>query len=189
MNGVEVRPVRSGDWDHLERLFGDNGAYANCWCMWWRVSAAEFDEGVKEKGKANRAAMRTVVEDDRVPGLIAWRDGEPVGWVSVAPRSEFPRVERSHVLKPVDDEPAWAVVCFYIPRHERGRGVASALLDAAVRYVRERGGRVLEGYPSPPGDQRAADLYTGTESMFSRAGFTEVARRKPTSRSIWRRSL
>ena len=189
MNDLHVGPVRSGDWDHLARLFGDNGAYANCWCMWWRLRAADFDRGVKERGAGNRSAMRALVDDDRVPGLIAWRDGDPVGWVSVAPRTEFPRVERSPVLQPVDSEQAWAVVCFYIPRSERGRGVATALLDAAVAYVSGRGGRLLEGYPSPAGDRRAPDLYTGTESMFARAGFTEVARRRPTSRSIWRKRL
>jgi GNAT superfamily N-acetyltransferase len=189
MNDLEVRPVRSGDWDDLVRLFGDNGAYANCWCMWWRVTSTEFDQGVKAKGAGNRAAMKALVDDGAVPGLIAWRGDEPVGWISVAPRSEFGRIERSPVLKGVDDEPAWAVVCFYIPRRERGAGVATALLDAALRWVREQGGRLVEGYPTPAHYEGAAALWTGTESMFAKAGFTEVARRQPKSRSIWRRRL
>jgi GNAT superfamily N-acetyltransferase len=189
MPRLEVHPVTAGDWDDLVRLFGANGAYANCWCMWWRISSAAFDHGVKEKGKGNRAAMKALVEAGAEPGLIAWRGDEPVGWISVAPRSEFGRVERSPVLKGIDDQPAWAVVCFYIPRRERGAGVATALLAAAVDWVRGHGGRLIEGYPAPPHYEGAAELYTGTESMFAKAGFTEVARRKPTSRSIWRRSL
>jgi GNAT superfamily N-acetyltransferase len=186
---LEVHPVTPDRWDDLVRLFGANGAYANCWCMWWRLRSADFDDGVKEKGKGNRAAMRELVEAGAVPGLIAWRGDQPVGWVSIAARAEFGRIERSPVLKGIDAEPAWAVVCFYIPRAERASGVATALLDEAVAWVRSQGGRLVEGYPSPPHAEGAANLFTGTESMFAKAGFSEVARRQPRSRAIWRKHL
>jgi GNAT superfamily N-acetyltransferase len=177
-------------WDDLVALFGDNGAYANCWCMWWRTTAAQFDEGIKGRGAGNREAMKSLVSEGRVPGLLAYKGGEPVGWVSVAPRSEFGRVERSPILKPVDDEAAWAIVCFYIDKRHRGEGVGKALLDAAVKHVAKKGGRLVEGYPvHPDGKTAAASAYTGVVSMFENAGFDQVARRKPTSRSIWRKRV
>ena len=177
-------------WDDLVALFGENGAYANCWCMWWRTTASAFDEGIKDRGRGNRAAMKALVKEGRVPGLLAYRDDKPVGWISVAPRAEFGRVERSPILKPVDDEPAWAVVCFYIDKRHRGEGVGTALLDAAVAHVAENGGRLVEGYPIHPDDRTtSASAYTGVVSMFEGAGFEQVARRKPTSRSIWRKRV
>ena len=153
------------------------------------MPAKAFDEGVKG---GNQAAMQALVEDGQEPGLLALDDnGRPVGWVSVAPRPEFGRVERSPVLKPVDDRPAWAVVCFYIPRANRGQGVGHALLAGAVEHCRARGAELVEGYPVDPSRKTfdTAGLYTGTVGMFERAGFREVARRKPDSRVVMRLEL
>jgi GNAT superfamily N-acetyltransferase len=171
-----VRPVTPSRWEDLRRLFGPNGAYSNCWCMWWRMPSEEFD---KASGPAKRSSMKRLVDRRRVPGLLAYRDGEPVGWVSVAPREEFGRIERSNTLGRVDDTPVWSVVCFYIPRAHRGQGVGRALLDGALDHVRARGGRTVEAYPIDTGRDRrpAADIYTGTLRMFEAAGFREVARR------------
>ncbi len=108
----------------------------------------------------------------------------------MAPRSAFGRLDRSPVLKPVDAEPVWSVNCFVIDRRHRRTGVATALLDAAVPYVRQQGGIILEGYPIDTGGQRAdaASVFTGTLSMFERAGFREVSRRSP-KRPIMRLDL
>jgi GNAT superfamily N-acetyltransferase len=86
------------------------------------------------------------------------------------------------VTKAVDGEPAvWSVVCFYMHRNHRGRGVATALLKAAVEYAAGKGARIVEGYPvDPPGKMNNADAYHGLASMFAAAGFKEVARRSPT---------
>ena len=114
-----------------------------------------------------------------------------MGWCSVAPGEHFAarRSNRSPVFRPVDDTPVWCIVCFYIAAPHRGTGVAAALLAAAVGYDRERGARVLEGYPLDPGDGRAsnASAYPGVIGMFRAAGFEEVARRR--GRPIVRRTL
>ena len=188
-NRLEIRPVTADRWDDLVELFGERGAYANCWCMWWRVSGADFDRGIRNRGAGNRRRMRDLVAGNRVPGLLAYRDGRPVGWVSVAPREEFARLQRSPTLKAVDDRPVWSIVCFFMDRTERGAGVGTALLDAAVRHAAEQGATIVEGYPVDPTDRKIsnADAYTGVVSMFRRAGFREVARRG--SRPIMRKTL
>jgi hypothetical protein len=128
-------------WDDLVALFGENGAYANCWCMWWRKSGAEFSRGVRNRGAGNRRAMNRLVQDGRVPGLLAYREGRPVGWVSVAPREEFGRIQRSPTLKPVDDKPVWSIVCFFMHRGEREKGVGtpSSPPQPGRRWTRARG--------------------------------------------------
>ena len=180
-----IHPVTPERWDDLVALFGERGAYGGCWCTWWRQTQAEFN---RNAGAANRALLQSIVESGRVPGLLAYRDGRPVGWCSLAPREEFGRLQRSPVLGPVDDRPVWSIVCFYIDRAHRGQGVAAALLRAAVRYAAEHGAQIVEGYPvDPRGSQpNNAAVYTGVVTMFEQAGFEEVARRSE-KRPIMRR--
>jgi GNAT superfamily N-acetyltransferase len=172
----EIRPLTPERWKDLVALFGPNGAYSNCWCMWWRVTSSEFDE---TKGAGTRRALKDLVDKGHVPGLLAYVDDRPAGWVSVAPREEFGRVERSRLLRPVDDQPVWSIVCFYIDRRSRGRGVGSALLRGAVQYAGQKGAKVVEAYPVDAKGRKIppAELYTGTVEMFEAAGFEIVADR------------
>lgn len=175
---LHIRPLTPDRWDDLVALFGPHGAMAGCWCMWWRQTAREFEQ---HAGEANREALRALAHAGRVPGLLAYRGGRAVGWVSVAPREEFGRLERSPTLGRVDEAPVWSVVCFYVARDERRGGVSSALLRAAADHAAAQGGRCLEGYPVDvrDGRSRAGDIFTGVLSTFREAGFREVARRSP----------
>ena len=183
----EIRPVTPDRWDDLVALFGPNGAYSSCWCMWWRMTSAEFDT---RHGAGTRRALKGLVDRGRVPGLLAYVDGKPVGWVSVAPREEYGRLERSRHLRRVDDQPVWSIVCFYIDRHSRKQGVGSALLQGAVSYARKRGAQIVEAYPVDPRGKKiqSAELYTGTVEMFRAAGF-EVAAAGGGRRRIMRTSV
>lgn len=183
---VTVRPVTPARWNDLAELFGPRGV-SGCWCMWWRLSAKDWERNAYDP---NRRSMKRLVGRGAIPGLLAYRDGRPVGWVSVAPREEFPRIERSRTLGPVDSERVWSIVCFYVHRKERGAGVGTALLAAAVRSAASRGARVVEAYPVDPRGGRTANAsaYTGVEDMFRRAGFREVARRNP-GRPIMRKRV
>jgi len=188
MPKVEVRPATPSRWDDLVRLFGPSGAYANCWCMWWRMRSSDFDRAAP---RSKRGGLRRLVGRGRSPGLLAYVDGEPIGWVSVAPREEYGRLERSPMLKRVDDQPVWSIVCFYVDRAHRGSGVARALVGGAVEHASRKGARVVEAYPVDPGRRAydAAEAYTGVVSLFAAAGFREVARRgkRPIMRKVVRR--
>jgi GNAT superfamily N-acetyltransferase len=130
-----------------------------------------------------------LVDEGAEPGLLAYAGDRPVGWVAVAPRAEYGRMQRSPKLKPVDDVPVWMVSCFYIDRRHRGTGVATALLDAAVTHARRQGAEAIEGVPIDTRGQAkaAAGMYTGSLAMFEAAGFTEIERRG--GRPIVRREL
>jgi GNAT superfamily N-acetyltransferase len=172
---LEFQPLTSDRWSDFEALFGEHGAYGGCWCMWWRSTRREFAE---RQGEGNRRAMKAIVESGEVPGILAYCEGGPIGWCSVGPRESYGSLERSPVLKRVDDTPVWSIVCFYIAKGFRGEGVAEELIRGAVEYVRSQGGKVVEAYPTPPGARRLAPVssFMGIPRMFQRAGFAEIAR-------------
>ena len=179
---LAIHLVTSDRWEDLAAFFGPSGAFSHCWCTWWRQTGAEFSSRVQEEGAANRALMHEIVEAGSEPGLLAYRDGKAVGWIGVAPRIQYGRILRSRRIGPAPEEAAdervWSVVCFWIPRKERGKGVANDLLRGAVEQARERGARALEAYPvdTAGGRQPAANLFTGTVTMYERADFRVVDR-------------
>lgn len=181
---LEIHPVTADRWEELAALFGPSGAFAHCWCTWWRQTGAEFSQGEQEGGAGNRDLMHDIVRAGSEPGLLAYREGQPVGWTSVAPRPQYGRIIRSRRIGPAPEEAAderiWSIVCFWIPRRERGKGIANALLEGAVEHARASGASVLEAYPvdTASGRQPNANLFTGTLSMFARAGFREVDRHR-----------
>ena len=174
-----VKPLTAGRWSDFETLFGPRGACGGCWCMWWRETHAEFE---RRKGEGNKRAMRRIISLGEVPGIIGYLEGEPVAWCSVTPRERFPRLERSRILKRIDEEPAWSVVCFYIAKQYRKLGLSLMMLEEAVRYAASNGARIVEGYPVEPKKGSTADVfaYTGLARVFRSAGFSEVARRSET---------
>jgi GNAT superfamily N-acetyltransferase len=140
-------------------------------------------------GAKNRRAMKALVDRGVVPGLIGYEDGAPVAWVSLGPREDYKKLNRSPVMKPVDERPVWSIVCFFVVRSARGRGLSERMLRAAVDYARSRGARLLEAYPvDRAGSVDPDSMFFGAKSMYDRAGFQEVARRRPT-RPVVRRAL
>jgi len=184
---LQVHPLTLESWPDFEDLFGARGAYGGCWCMWWRTTRAQFE---KQQGEGNRLAMKAIVESGEVPGIVAYQAGKAVGWCSVAPRESYASLNRSHVLRRLDDTPVWSIVCLFVAREHRGKGVAQKLIEAAVTYVREEGGKVIEAYPtvSRSGNLPPVSSFMGIPSMFAWAGFVECAR-PSDSRMIMRRVL
>jgi GNAT superfamily N-acetyltransferase len=178
---LEFYPLTPDRWPDFERLFGAQGAYGGCWCMWWRSTRREFEQRGNE---GNRRAMKALVESGQVPGLLAYHHGEAVGWCSIAPREQYGALERSPVLKRLDDAPVWSLVCLFVARDYQGQGVAGALIRAAVEYVRGQGGTVVEAYPTEPKAERLPPVssFMGLPAMFAQAGFVECAR--PSERRV-----
>ena len=176
---LEIHPVTPARWPDLEALFGARGACGGCWCMFWRLTRAEYE---KKKGAGNRRALKKLVESGKVPGVLAYADGVPVGWCAVAPRAAYSTLERSRVLAPIDDHPVWSVPCFFVARPFRRRGLTVELLRAAVDFARRKGAKIIEGYPVEAREGKMPDVfaYTGLPSAFRKAGFVEVLRRSPT---------
>ncbi|GIW20432.1 MAG: hypothetical protein KatS3mg065_0728 [Chloroflexota bacterium] len=170
--------VTLGAWPDLVALFEQGGDPRRRGCAWYRVRAKEISlPGVAE----HRERLRALASQDRPPGLLADVGDEAVGWVSFGPRSSFERLTHSKVLAPLDDGPVWSIVCFVVARRLRGRGIAPALLRAAVEFARARGAPALEVYPADASHGRipAASAYTGTLSMFEAAGFSVAGHSRP----------
>lgn len=176
---LPYHPLTVERWDDFETLFGPRGAYGGCWCMWWRTTRSQFE---RQKGEGNRLALKALVEAGEIPGILLYDDGQPVGWCSVAPRESYASLNRSRVLKPIDETPVCSVVCFYIPPAQRGRGILLQLIKAAVDYVRRQGGRLIEAYPTRPRGRNLAPVssFMGLPSVFQQAGFVECARPSPS---------
>jgi GNAT superfamily N-acetyltransferase len=204
-DGVVLRcvPLVPERWSDLEALFGPNGAASGCWCMYWRKPGKDWSDNAENKRLFHerveqgaipgaRTATPTGDQTPTPPGLLGCLGERAVGWVQIAPRSEFLRIERSRNLAPPDDTPddapVWSLNCFMIHRTARRRGVASALVTAAVDFARHHGATTIEAYPVDRPQAGTCELYTGTPRMFTAAGFHEVARRHP-SRPIVRLDL
>jgi GNAT superfamily N-acetyltransferase len=176
---LDFHPLTPGRWKDLEALFGPRGACGGCWCMWWRLKRSQFE---KQKGPGNRRALKKIVDSGEIPGLLAYAHGQPIAWCSVGPREAYPVLERSRILKRVDDKPVWSVVCFVVAKPFRRHGISVKLLKAAVEYAKKRGAKIVEGYPVEPKKASMPDVfaYYGFASTFRKAGFAEVARRSET---------
>ena len=172
---LTIRPLTPARWPDLEALFGRTGACSGCWCMYWRQPKAEQ---ARRRGAGNRRAFRALVRSARrPPGLLAYLAGEPVGWVAVEPKSAYPALLRSRRIAKVDERPSWAVTCLFVARAHRGRGVARALVVAAVAHAERHGARIIEAYPlETEGKVAAPDVWTGVRELYEPVGFEEAAR-------------
>jgi GNAT superfamily N-acetyltransferase len=175
---LTFHPLTPDLWTAFERLFGPRGACAGCWCTFWKLRGKAYEENT---GEPARQMQKSIVESGTVPGLLAFDGDQPVGWIAVEPRSAYERLAHSRILKPVDESDPWAVTCFFVAKQARRQGLTVELLRAAVDYVREQGGMIVEGYPvDPKNDLPDVFAYHGTAAAFRKAGFVDVARRSET---------
>jgi GNAT superfamily N-acetyltransferase len=184
---VELTPAL---WPDLEKLFGPNGACGGCWCMFWRIPEGERYADVR--GPEAKRRFKALVASGEAKGVLAYVDGEPVGWATFGPRRDFPRLDRAPSFKCDDADSVSSVPCFFIHRNWRGQGVATALLAAVEAAVRRDGPSTLEAYPvkPPPGSGRISNgmAYTGTLPFFLKRGYVHVGDR-PAGKQRVRRSL
>lgn len=186
---IRILPVDEVPWDDVQTVFGTRGDPSTCWCQWFKLPASEWRTA---EASVCQTPLREQTRHRPVPGLIAYLDDEAVGWVAVEPRPAYPRLRTSRIVakgstESHDDPSVWAVTCFVVRVDFRRRGIASALLAAAVEHAKANGARVLEGYPIDTAERKAssADLYHGSLSLFVAAGF-EIASRPQPSRAVVR---
>jgi len=179
---TELRPEL---WPAVEALFGAKGACCGCWCQAWRIEKGERWADVK--GEIAKDRLREGILHDTILGILAFDGERPIGWCTFGPRDSFPRLNRARSLRCEDSAKVWSVPCFYVCREARGRGVATALLDHALRAMAARGVKTVEGYPSAPnkdGSYIAAFSWTGTASLFEKAGFAVVGNPEGSKRRV-----
>lgn len=190
---ITTVPVTAARWHDLQVVLNGGGDGPSCQCMWMLIRAKDWSATTVEQ---KREMLRAEVDAaDPPPGLLAYADGEPAGWVRVGPRPPLARLTASRIVKAgsqeaLDDPSVWAVSCFSVRRDHRGRGVAGALLEAAIETARAGGARVLEAYPFDlaAGPRSSNELYHGALSTFEASGFRVVAR--PTAaRAVVAREL
>lgn len=174
---LTVVPLTRDRFADLASLFEQGGDPKWCWCVYCRIRGRSWSNSTADQ---NRAVMEGLSGNDPAPGLLAYRAGEVVGWVSLGPREDYERLTYSTVLAPVDDRPVWSIVCFVVGRRSRRQGIAAALLAGAIDHARAHGATTLEAYPvdTDGGRLPSANVYHGTLAMFERAGFEVVAQRQ-----------
>lgn len=176
-----TKPLTSANFADLEAIFNARGCSVarNCWCMYYRKTGSS-PWPTKDLAKKNRTALASLADAGGHVGLIGYRDGVPVGWVSFGPREDFARLANSKVMGAVDEQRVWSIICFVVPSEYRKQGVARQMLDAAVAFCRKKKVKLVEAYPVDKAGRTAdSNMWFGAKSMFDAAGFEEVARRKP----------
>ena len=179
---IAIEPLTRDNWGDLVELFGRPGASIarGCYCMCYRRSGKHEKPAGVTYSESNKRALKALIDRGVVPGLIGYEEDRPIGWVSLGPREDYAKLERSPVMKPVDEKPVWSIVCFFVDAKARHRGVAEALLKGAIGWAKKQRVTLLEAYPFDK-PQRSVDdfMWFGAKAMFDRAGFVEVARRRP----------
>jgi len=181
---LKFQPLTSITWNLFEELMGERGGCGGCWCMSPRLSSKEFSEN---KYDGNKKSMQNLVNANKPTGLMATYKNEPVGWIALAPREDYTRIERSRALKKIDDKPVWSITCFFVKKEFRKMGLSQSLIKGAVAYAKKNKIKTLEAYPFIPYSDKvpAAFLWFGILSAFTNNGF-KVVRQNSKSRAMVR---
>lgn len=175
---IDVTP---DSWKQIEELFGSNGACGGCWCMSWRI--AKDEKWDKIKGMEAKKRFKKLITSGSAHGTLAFSGEEVIGWCSFDKRIDYLKLDRAPSLKCDDVENVWSIPCFYIKKGFRGKGVATALLKHSVQSLHQQGVKIIEGYPVKlEKELPAAFVWTGTISLFEKAGFKVVSNKKGKQR-------
>ena len=189
MSGVEVVPANQVDFDDVQAVLGTRGPASRCQCQRFKLAPRESFGSTPVEERVHRLREQTACGDPGSPdtsGLVAYRDGVPVGWCAVEPRSRYAGLLRNQRVpwegrsEDKQDSAVWAITCLLVRVGHRRQGVSRALVRAAVEHSRARGARAVEAYPMTTANALAEELHPGFLTTFLDAGFTEVSR--PTDR-------
>jgi GNAT superfamily N-acetyltransferase len=190
-SSISVVPANEASCEDLQTIFGSRGEASRCQCQRYKLRRREAFRSFPVEERAHRLRQQTECghpESDTTSGLVAYLDGEPVGWCAVEPRTAYEGLVRNNRVPWVgrdedkSDDRVWAVTCLFTRAGFRKRGISRALARAAVEFARERGAHAIEAYPMNTKKVILEELHVGTEEVFADAGFTEVSR--PTLRRV-----
>ncbi len=187
----ESHPVTPDRFEDFADVINPNRRETHCWCLSHRLRVKDIEalgDGSRE------TAMRRLAEREHPPGVVTYRDGVPVGWCNIGPRSEIPRLVQSKLIRPMDDLPVWSIICVVVRSGHRKQGVTSRLIQGAVDYAAANGAPAVETYPvDPEGRMDLTMAFVGTRSMFENVGFEVVGQTDAVAskmpRLIMRRQL
>jgi GNAT superfamily N-acetyltransferase len=192
MRTLAIHPLTPDRWNDFVELFETDSICRMCWCIHHRVPA-DIRKGTS--GDQRKVMMRKIIKAGPPPGLLAYCDGQAVGWLALAPRPETPdwntgrKASAAFATEDADDQKTWAASCFFIRRGYRGQGATTQLLDAGIAWAKKNGARQIDACPMAHDDQRSAvGLFVGPKRVFDRAGFTTLIERKP-GRPLMRKEL
>lgn len=176
LQDLTFEAVSRNNWNKFTILFGAKGACGNCWCMYYRLSKIDFNEGKLNDG--NKEAMYELVKQNKSTSIIASYQDVPIAWCAFAPREDFDKLKKSRVHKPIDNEKAWSIPCTFIHKDFRRKGVSVALLKGLIKYAAQNNIKIIEAYPTIPTQEKLPDSFAwiGLYKSFERAGFKIVDR-------------
>ena len=177
LSQLTVEPVTIKNWNKFIMLFGEKGACGNCWCMYYRLSKADFQKGKANEG--NKKAIKEIIWEGKPVGLVALLKDKPIAWCAFAPREDFIKLEKSRIHKRIDNKDVWSIPCLFIDKHYRRSGVSVQLLKGAIKYAKGVGIKIIEAYPAIPTQDKIPDSFAwvGLYKSFERAGFKIVDRK------------
>jgi len=184
---LKFEQLTSANWKQFELLMGEKGGCGNCWCMHFRLPYKTFQEN---KPNGNKKMMKDLVHKGMPQGLIASMNSEPVGWIAMAPREDYMKIENSRVFKRIDDQPVWSITCFFVKKEYRHKGLSQQLIKGAVDHAKKKKIKILEAYPAIPYAEKVPHpfLWVGVLSSFVKNGFT-IVRQQSKSRAMVRIEL
>lgn len=167
---LKFESLSQSNWKKFETLMGEKGGCGNCWCMYFRLSYKTFQQN---KPGGNKKMMKQLVNEGMPQGLIASLNNEPVGWIAMAPREDYMKIENSRVFKRIDDKPVWSITCFFIRKEFRHKGLSFQLIKCAIDFARKKKIKTLEAYPAIPYAEKVPQpfLWVGVLSSFVKNGF------------------
>ena len=184
---LKFESLTAANWKKFETLMGEKGGCGNCWCMFFRLPYSHFQEN---KPDGNKKMMKQLVNKGKPQGLIASINDEPIGWIAMAPREDYLKLENARTFKRIDDKPVWSITCFFIKKEFRHKGVSQQLIKGAIDFAKKKKIKTLEAYPAIPYSEKVphAFLWVGVLSSFIRNGFT-IVQQNSKSRAMVRIDL
>lgn len=174
-SGFAVSALSAETWGpYAAMVERHKGVFGGCWCTWFHRPAGDAlgVEGLGEGYESNRRIKEGLVRQGRSRAAVVFDGDEAIGWCQFGTPRELPNIyHRKQYLEELEKLPDFRITCIFVDKRYRRRGVSALALEGALDLIAASGGGVVEGYPHDTQGKRQSVLYSGTRSLFERAGF------------------